>query len=543
MSYRYSNDDNTNIGWFLNDPTRQSLFCIHLELGELRGLRNLLIEFKYPITAIAGKNGTGKTTLLALAACAFHNIPDGFKLPGRKYPYYTFSDFFVQADGEKDIDNISINYHIFHNNWNSSKRLPKGVGVGRQCRKKNKDGRWNNYDSRVDRTVVYLGINRIVPHIEKSASKSYRKLFKASADQGWESRVKDIGARIFARNYSKLETRRHGKYTLLVLSRDDCTYSGFNMGAGEDSTFELLSIIMQCPKGALLVIDEIELGLHDEVQKRLICELKKLCTDRHIQIICTTHSSQILSALPPEGRIFLESVGENVKVTPGVSAKYATGKLRGSHSEELDILVEDGVARRILESVLSLELRQRVNIVQIGSSTAVMRHMCSRFREQVCISDGTVKKENSPTIFAILDGDKSTDIATQKRIYLESLESAELKAAGGKWLDERLFFLPGTSWPEAWVLDKLNDDAIEKSAVIFNTSHDELADIVEKARISGKHNEFYTCAEALALDIEYVTRILIREAVANAEEYKAQLLGTVSRILENKVGQEQPKSV
>ena len=54
------------------------------------------------------------------------------------------------------------------------------------------------------------------------------------------------------------------------------------MGAGEDALFEVISTLMMCPDGSLILIDEIELGLHEEAQARLIDELKKICSKRHI---------------------------------------------------------------------------------------------------------------------------------------------------------------------------------------------------------------------------------------------------------------------
>ena len=73
MTYRYSYIDNNNIKWFTKDESKATLLSIEISRGEIRGLKNIKIEFKYPITAIAGRNGSGKTTALALAACAYHN--------------------------------------------------------------------------------------------------------------------------------------------------------------------------------------------------------------------------------------------------------------------------------------------------------------------------------------------------------------------------------------------------------------------------------------------------------------------------------------
>src|SRR5204863_6360284 len=96
MSYRYSQSDKSNLDWFDKDATRATLVSIEFRRGHLRGLTDIALQFRYPITAISGKNGTGKSTILACAACAFHNRPSGFRPLSRRTPYYTFSDFLVQ---------------------------------------------------------------------------------------------------------------------------------------------------------------------------------------------------------------------------------------------------------------------------------------------------------------------------------------------------------------------------------------------------------------------------------------------------------------
>jgi len=64
----------------------------------LRGVKDTSIEFRYPITAIAGTNGIGKTTILQLIACLYHNTnsnhkPYRFSNAKNSKPYYTFKDF------------------------------------------------------------------------------------------------------------------------------------------------------------------------------------------------------------------------------------------------------------------------------------------------------------------------------------------------------------------------------------------------------------------------------------------------------------------
>ena len=320
MAYRNSKLDEDNLKWFLKDDSRQTLVKIQVWRGQIRGLKDALIEFHYPITAIAGRNGSCKTTVLALSACAFHNGLNGFKLSGRNQPYYTFSDFFIQTKEEAALGNIKIGYQILSNRWKKSK-----PGLGWQYHTKKSGGRWNNYDSRVLRTVVFLGVERIVPHAERSVSKTYRGRFKIGTNHGWEDNVREIVGRILDTDYASFSYRRHSKYRIPIVARkDQRVYSGFNMGAGEYSLFELFAIINECPDGSLILIDEIELGLHEKAQENLLKELKEICKRRKFQIICTTHSSRILECLPPEGTIFLERTGTETSIIPGISPAYAS---------------------------------------------------------------------------------------------------------------------------------------------------------------------------------------------------------------------------
>lgn len=214
------------------------------------------------------------------------------------------------------------------------------------------------------------------------------------------------------------------------------------MGAGEHSLFELFSIIYECPNGSLILIDEIELGLHEKAQENLIKELKEVCKKRKFQIICTTHSSRILECLPPESRIFLERSGVETVIIPGISPAYATGKLSGRRNVELDILVEDEAAKLILETVLDKELRSRTNILPIGSAAAVMRHLAARYKE----FRHEKEKDKIVEVCVFLDGDKSSKKIEQINLFIKALENPTEQQESKEWAEKRLLFLPGNEW-------------------------------------------------------------------------------------------------
>jgi predicted ATPase len=508
MAYKYSKLDEDNLKWFPTDNSCATLLKIRI-WGQIRGLRDVTIDFRYPITAIAGRNGSCKTTVLALAACAFHNAANGFKLSGRKQPYYTFSDFFVQTKEEATLGEITIGCEILHDKWKGRK-----PGSAFQTRVKKLNGRWNNYDSRVRRTVVFLGVERIVPHSERSVSKSYRGKFQSGTTHGWEDNVREVVGRILGTDYTVFSYKQHSRYRIpVVAKKDQKIYSGFNMGAGEHSLFELFAIINECPNGSLILIDEIELGLHEKAQENLIKELKEVCKKRKFQIVCTTHSSRVLECLPPESRIFLERTGIKTDIIPEISPAYATGKLSGRPNVELDILVEDEAAKLILETVLDKELRSRTKILPIGSAAAVMRHLAGRYKESV------QKKDKIAEVCVFLDGDKSSKKTEQINQFKKSLENPTEQKESKDWVEKRLLFIPGDEWPEVWIVNPIDRKPFyERFERELQLSMEEVDDLLDSASRAGKHNEFYEAANMLTLDKTVVASHLVKSAFESAPE-------------------------
>ena len=498
MAYKLSAEDSKLQKWFSNDNSSAQLRGIELMVGSVRGLKPFSIVMDYPITVISGKNGSGKTTLLALAACAFHNSDAGFKLVNRKLPYYTFSDFLIQSKGEVSPEGILIYYSVAYDKWVSADN-PKEIeaGVFEQGLTKMPGGKWNSYVKRIKRSVVFFGIDRVVPHAEKSVSKSYRASFVNSLKNGCEELVQNSVSKVLGNKYEEFHFRSHSKYRLPFVSKGKLSYSGFNMGAGENALFEIFYNLHTCPVGTLAIIDEIELGLHQQAQKRLMRELKTISLERKIQIICTTHSPTIISQVPPLGRLYIENTSDSTIIIPEISADFAAGKLAGDNSQELTVFVEDGIAADLLMAAFDHDLRSRLSIVPIGSDSAIVTFLAGIRRSG--------KNEN---VIAFLDGDKAKELRKKYTLFLNKLESYSDEKIELQWIESRLKVLPGAVWPEAWMMNVVKESVSAELVKSIGASKNKIVEAVIDAELAGKHSEFYSLSESLHVSIEHLKKLI-----------------------------------
>lgn len=518
MSYRESQIDKDNKDWFQNDKTRNTLMKLTVSNGQVRSITPMEISFNYPITAIVGENGAGKSTILALASCAFHNESDFFPQNrvriNTKKPrnYYTYGDFFTFSPDEAGITGIEI--------W-ADYLTPDGIK--HDIRKKKPSGKWNDFNRRPKRAVAYLGINRIVPPSESNPHRHYCRYFKKSLLSAEQlAQLKESMTAILGRNYSDIELKEFNSYRLFEASRGALTYTGFNMGAGENAVLGLLLEIISAGVGALIVVDEIELGLHTQAQIRLIAELKRLCKKYKCQVICSTHSKDILSSLPPEGRIFIKRSDTKTDIIPNISPEYAFGKLSGTCSEELSVFVEDEVGQAFLDNILPQSLRERITILPVGSDQAVLKHMAVHYRE----------KDNA--FIAFLDGDKRS----QKADAIGKIK-AHLESRIGCTDDEfmslmntRLNYIPGKNWPEKELIESaLQTDNLDFLSTSWDVPNEDIQVVLEEALTAGKHNEFFTIAKKMYLSVEQVRVDIIRFYKRTHADITESVITTVRQML------------
>lgn len=508
--------DRENHKWFTNEFKHNSLFSIELKEGRLRALNHFRIDFEYPISLIAGANGCGKSTLLAIAACGFHFETEGekkkTKVAQKDLPYFTFSDFLVQAKQEVPPSGIEITYRTTKLEVEDGSKSKPVKGFHEYSLRKANQGKWTHYSKRTQKNVEFFGIERVVPHYEKSVSKSYRKSFITPETRSQiEVSTEESVSRILGKDYQNFQLHKHAKYKLPQVSRANYTYSGFNMGAGENALFEIFYTLHACPDGSLVVIDEIELGLHASAQTHFIEELKQLCKKKKIQIIATTHSPTALCCVPPYARYYIESDGLATTISTHVSERQAAGKLNERNSEELIVYVEDEVAEKIISNALNEKNKFRTVVKQVGSNIIVARALATMHKT------GSTQKT-----IAYIDGDSIEKIKSIKK-EVKAIFENEDDAFVDNFIKSYVHFLGEKINPEKWLINSVAEHALKAFTDEFEiTSDSKSRDLLRQASKQHTHTEVHCLATALNVEdldlVNRMSRILFRNATSLRRE-------------------------
>jgi predicted ATPase len=254
-----------------------------LRLAKVRSFTNQAISFDFPVTAIIGTNGGGKSTILGTVALAYKEVKPG--------------DFFPKSNiSDTSMANWRIEYDIIDRKVNKSALIQRNARFVA--------AKWRR-DTVLERSVIVIPIQRTVPANEQTRFKRFigitqnTKVVKTPIDKtviGYVSRIlgKD------ARHYQRVSLRSDLSKSILVGMHDSNDYSQFHFGAGEASIIEMVSRIEGAADNSLILIEEIENGLHPLATKKMVEYLFDVAKRKKAQIIFTTHSEYALDVLPPK---------------------------------------------------------------------------------------------------------------------------------------------------------------------------------------------------------------------------------------------------
>lgn len=427
-TYYRSEVRDSEIRGLLERIKKQSVseYLLSLRLEKIRQFKGAQIRFDFPVTALIGPNGGGKTTVLLAAACI-----------------YKCSDpkvlFRKSRVGDDSMDDWLLNYEIVSKTLNPKGSIQEAVTF--------KGNQWTRPET-YTRFVKHIGISRTLPVNDNPTFPLRRRLsIHGKLKDGKHTitehpienidHVKGEAEKILGRslkNFKLVEVRFRterevgGKVKKRVASREDLgdgrevvtyhtaqspiqtktltaqqriylggdgtfSYSEFSFGAGEASVIHVVADIEGIPDGSLVLIDEIENGLHPLAVCRLVDYLITVAERKRLQIIFTTHSDYALAPLPSEA---IWSSVDGVLHQGKLSVEVLRA-VSGRIDKKLAVFVEDEFAKRWVEAIIRDRLGARFEEIGVyalhGDGIAVGTHRSHSINpsipfHSVCILDG-----------------------------------------------------------------------------------------------------------------------------------------------------------
>ncbi|MBI5480960.1 MAG: AAA family ATPase [Deltaproteobacteria bacterium] len=401
-------------------------FLDQVRIQRLRGITDLRVTFPFPVCVLAGANGCGKSTVLFALASAYRGptVAETFT------PAKLFPDFRPKTDAalgdQPEAAELEFSYTV--------------GGQSLLMAWKRGKSKWNR--SFFGRKRGTQPIRSVYLHtLAKLTNPSELRSVIQLAQRKFESNEIDasniaFAQRILGLHYAHLMVARDRRRDLLVAERADTAdapvrYSEFHMSAGERAVIRL-SVRLSKQTDALVLVDEVEAGLHPLVQQMLMLELQRLALRNHLQIICTTHSPAVLDTVPMEARVFLERVSTNV-VRREAYRDVIQKALYGRSQNALSFLCEDEESEAFIRGLLDhlgpkLDLLQ--NDIEVGRNTGKDQYPAhletlARFRK---LAD----------VVFVVDGDGEP---VQKQLEHRGTELGQ---------PVRVLRLPGGQPPEPW---------------------------------------------------------------------------------------------
>ncbi len=423
---------------------------LEVRIKNFRGIRDLRVPFGYPVCVLAGPNGCGKSTVLFTCACSY-------KVPGRGHREFVPSSLFPNFT-DRQGGNLSdatarteFEFYYLHKNERASMAWKRGRSWNRSFMGRKKA-------SQPERDVYLRTLSNLTnPSEVRGILQLGRKEYQA--DQ-LTPNLLVFAHRILRQRYRNLSVISARGRDLLFAEMQGLggmRYSEFHMSSGERAILRISKDISHL-KNALILIDEVDTGLHPYTQQQVMLELQRIALRQGLQIIVASHSPVILESVPPEARIFFDRDDRTAEVRLMPTYRDIFQKsLYGQSRDQLSILCEDEVAEGVILGVLdslNARLGLRHEDFVIGRNTG---------RDEFPAHVRTLGKFGKLDSFVVvLDGDA---YGAEQKIR---------SAADEYGVSIHPLFLPGNGPPEQWVWQTLRKRADVYAALVGAPSPEEM---------------------------------------------------------------------
>ena len=379
------------------------------------------------MSVIGGGNASGKSTVLFAAACAYRVPGAGVK---DFVPSTLFPDYRPKVGAREDPkQEIVIEFDYSTPDGRRSMRWRRTKGWNRSFL-----GRKNA--TQPERPVYLRTLSNLSNPSEVRGVLSMSRLSSAPRETPLTASQIAFAQQMLPFRYAEvvnLSSTSGTKNLLFAAQERGAEYSELHMAAGERAILRLSRDIAQL-EGALVLIDEVEAGLHPWVQQLLMLQLQQLALRNDLQVVVTTHSPVVLDSVPAHGRIFLERDGTGRVAVRPAYRDVVQNALYGRSGDALN--PAEGILQGVFDVLLPLERIQRES-VRVGRDTGANEFPmhATAFRKFGQIQN----------FVFVLDGDKRDSDLEQT-----------IRARAGT--DVPVLFLPGNEAAESWIWNALRRD-------------------------------------------------------------------------------------
>lgn len=394
-----------NLGYFHQ-------FFESIKYDNFRHIQNIEITFTNPITVISGSNKSGKTTILLSIACSHYNFKKRNPINGN-----------IERTKWGDVMKFT-SFDIQNQDWTYYVKYREGTRIlNRRGQRKHQTSKWNGvakkesqigaptqHNRNGGRNVILIDLQRIIPNRNNSAS-----IFNKSKNNLTPTPLNPIKTEylsyIFEDTYNVSSIAKIGDKEIFKYTSSH-NYSSYNTASGEDVLTKIISDIVDANDYSLILIEELEIGLHPKIQRRLMDIIYIESKRTKKQFIITTHSSTVLSSVVPNSRIFINNRNNlATNVIKGISINAALSKMDTLAYPLVNIFVEDDISRLIVNKIIAKIIESPnlkgfgdlINIITVGPAKKTYQYYkahADTFDKKIitcghaCILDGDQRQAN-----------------------------------------------------------------------------------------------------------------------------------------------------
>lgn len=364
---------------------------VKVEFNKLKRLKDLTIDFpEVGVVALMGENGIGKSTVLHALACLYRPHEH---LQVKKFDEGSWwTDWFVPHTG---------------NHWRgSSLRVyfsdsPDGVPYSKE------EDRWQPRKShRRERYNRFIGLQSCMPHIEAESQKTRFEFAVSDLDLSAKKQqeMADAASIILNRRYTAIKrgSKKTGLRSFLVATvvqgspPAESGYTSHYMGAGEYKVLKLIQEVLSAPDEGFLLIEEIEVSIHEAALRRLMTWLIEQADKKKLQIVLSTHWPRIVEFADDLSIRTLHATTEKVVCLNGYRP-MALHRMSGDEADRrvITVWVEDPLATRVVQKICAelgilpnVEIRPFGAIDNAFSVAAVFELEARDLNKNVVVTDG-----------------------------------------------------------------------------------------------------------------------------------------------------------